>query len=122
MAGNIPSVTVTSEGEIIFVTDDCITMNLTCTADVDPFPTLVWVQGEKDPQLIPDQYTSLNTTLESRVLTLDSSTNCEYLTVTEEGLSLYCLANTSLGIVRSRAVILMKPCELVVKISMISLA
>ena len=109
VAGSVPSISLAGEEMHIFVPDGCVTMQLNCTTDTDSAASLVWVQGEFEPKPIPDEYTIMTVNPKSVILKLNFSSICSYLYITLEGTALYCLANNSLGTVRSRSVILLKP-------------
>ena len=110
-AESVPSISISTEEIRIFVLNSCVTVQLNCSIDYDPTVTLVWVQGEFEPKPIPDEYTIKTIYQDSIVLTLDFSSNCAYLNITFEGIALYCLANNTLGTVRSRSVMLLQPGE-----------
>ena len=99
----LPSATITSFSPVVVVSPSYV-LQLTCTG----VGKLSWYRGNGAGEPVPDNTTEQ---MENNTLILNMTDFVEGVDATREGLPYFCLANNSLGVARSRAVLFQYTCE-----------
>ena len=99
----LPSAIITPFSSVVVVSSN-YNLLLSCTG----VGTLSWYRGNRLGEPVPDMTTHL---IENNTLVLNMSSLVESVDVTRERLPYFCLASNSLGVARSRTVLVQYTCK-----------